>query len=50
MALAPVFSIVIGLGLVFFLESLDHSIKGPADAEDALGLPVLASLGMMKES
>jgi len=44
MALAPLFSVVVGLGLVFFVESLDHSIKGPADAEEALRLPVLASL------
>jgi succinoglycan biosynthesis transport protein ExoP len=50
MALAPVFSVVIGLGLAFFFESLDHSIKGPADVEEALGLPVLASLWMMKKS
>jgi uncharacterized protein involved in exopolysaccharide biosynthesis len=50
MALAPIFSIVIGLGLVFFLESLDHSIKSPADAEEALGVPVLASLWEFKKS
>jgi len=48
MALGPIFSIVVGLGLVFFIESLDHSIKGPADAEEALGLPVLASLYEVK--
>jgi uncharacterized protein involved in exopolysaccharide biosynthesis len=48
MALAPVFSIVVGLGLVFFLESLDHSIKTPGDVEEALGVPVLASLWEMK--
>ncbi len=49
MALAPIFSVVVGLGLVFFVESLDHSIKSPADAEEALGLPVLATLWEMKK-
>jgi uncharacterized protein involved in exopolysaccharide biosynthesis len=50
MALAPIFSLVIGLGLVFFVESLDHSIKTPADAEEALGIPVLASLWEIKKT
>lgn len=49
MALAPIFSVVIGLGLIFFIESLDHSIKSPADAEESLGLPVLATLYEMKK-
>ena len=50
MALAPIFSLIIGLGLVFFVESIDHSIKSPADAEEALGIPVLASLWEIKKS
>jgi uncharacterized protein involved in exopolysaccharide biosynthesis len=49
MALAPIFSLVIGLGMVFFLESLDHSLKGPADVEEALGVPVLASVWEIKK-
>jgi capsular polysaccharide biosynthesis protein len=49
MALAPIFSVVIGLGLVFFIESLDHSIKSPAEAEELTGLPVLATLWEMKK-
>ena len=49
MALAPIFSLVIGLGLVFFIESLDHSIKSPEDAEESIGLPVLATLWEMKK-
>jgi succinoglycan biosynthesis transport protein ExoP len=48
MALTPLFSLIVGLGLIFFVESLDHSIKSAADAEDALGLPVLASLWEVK--
>jgi len=50
MALAPIFSLLIGLALVFFIESLDHSIKTPADAEEALGIPVLASLWEIKKT
>jgi uncharacterized protein involved in exopolysaccharide biosynthesis len=49
MALAPIFSLIVGLGLVFFMESLDHSIKGAADAEEAIGLPVLATLWHVKK-
>jgi capsular polysaccharide biosynthesis protein len=49
MALAPIFSVVVGLGLIFFIESLDHSIKSPADAEESIGLPVLAALWEVKK-
>ncbi len=44
MALAPLMSLVVGLLLAFFLDSLDHSLRGPADVEEHLGLPVLAAL------
>ena len=43
MALGPIFSLIIALGLAFFIDSLDHSIKNIADAEENLGLSVLAS-------
>ena len=43
MALGPVFSIIFALGFAFFVDNLDHSIKNITDAEEALGLPVLAS-------
>ena len=36
-----------GIGLAFFLEYLDNTIKLPEDVEDRLGLPVL---GMVPES
>ncbi len=48
MALGPIFSIVVGLGLIFFVESLDHSIKSAAQAEQDIGLPVLATLWEIK--
>jgi uncharacterized protein involved in exopolysaccharide biosynthesis len=43
-ALAPIFSLIVGLGLAFFLDSLDSSVKTPRDAEEAFELPVLATL------
>jgi len=44
MALAPLMSLVVGLLLAFFLDSLDHSLRSPVDVEEHLGLPVLAAL------
>jgi succinoglycan biosynthesis transport protein ExoP len=43
-ALAPVFSLIVGLGLAFFVDSLDTSVKTPRQAEELLELPVLATL------
>jgi uncharacterized protein involved in exopolysaccharide biosynthesis len=43
MALGPVFSIIFALGFAFFVDNLDHSIKNIVDAEESLGLPVIAS-------
>jgi uncharacterized protein involved in exopolysaccharide biosynthesis len=43
MALGPVFSLIVALGLAFFIDNLDHSIKNIPDAEENLGLSVLAS-------
>jgi len=42
-ALGPAFSLIVALGLAFFIDNLDHSIKNIADAEENLGLSVLAS-------
>ena len=44
MALAPLMSLVVGMLLAFFLDSLDHSLRNPRDVEEFLGVPVLASL------
>ena len=43
LALGPLFSLVVALGLAFFVDNLDHSIKSIAEAEENLGLPVLAN-------
>ncbi len=44
LALGPILSIIIGLGLAFFLESMDHSVKSRAEAEEYLEAPVLATI------
>lgn len=44
MALAPIMSLVVGLLLAFFVDSLDHSLRTRQEVEEQLGLPVLASL------
>jgi uncharacterized protein involved in exopolysaccharide biosynthesis len=48
LALAPIFSLIVGLGLAFFLDGLDATLKSPREAEEALELPVLASLTEQK--
>ncbi len=45
LALAPAFSLVVGIGLAFFLDGLDLTVRNPAQAEEYLELPVLATLG-----
>lgn len=48
-ALAPIFSLIVGLGLAFFVDGLDTTIKNPRDAEGAFEVPVLATLNEQKE-
>ncbi len=45
LALAPIFSLLVGLGLAFFVDSLDTTVRTAGEAEQALELPVLATLG-----
>ncbi|HET6462556.1 MAG TPA: Wzz/FepE/Etk N-terminal domain-containing protein [Candidatus Krumholzibacteria bacterium] len=44
LALGPLLSIIVGLGIAFFLESMDHSVKNRAEAEEYLRVPVLATV------
>jgi uncharacterized protein involved in exopolysaccharide biosynthesis len=44
LALGPLLSIIVGLGIAFFLESMDHSVKNRAEAEEYLKVPVLATI------
>ena len=44
LALAPAFSLVVGIGLAFFVDGLDTRVRTAADAETVLDLPVLATI------
>ena len=44
-----IFGLVAGVGLVFFLESLDESIKSKEDVDDFLGVPVLGTVSKMNK-
>ncbi len=44
LALAPGFSLVVGIGLAFFIDGLDMTVRTSAQAEEYLDVPVLASL------
>ena len=48
LALAPAFSLVVGIGLAFFIDGLDTRFRTPRDVEDTVDLPVLASLSERK--
>ncbi|UCF05955.1 MAG: hypothetical protein JSV33_02650 [bacterium] len=49
MALGPLFSLIIALGFAFFIDNLDHSIKNVSEAEETLGIQVLASMPEAKQ-
>ena len=44
LALGPFLAIVVALGIAFFLESMDHSVKNMAEAEEYLGTKVLTTI------
>jgi uncharacterized protein involved in exopolysaccharide biosynthesis len=44
LATLPIFSLLLGIGMAFLADGLDHSIKDASDAEAYLGLPVLTSV------
>jgi uncharacterized protein involved in exopolysaccharide biosynthesis len=44
LALAPGFSLVVGIGLAFFIDGLDLTVRTASQAEQFLDLPVLATL------
>jgi len=50
MALAPLLSLLAGIGLAFYLENLDHSMKTREDIEQHLEIPVLASFPDVEQS
>jgi len=44
LGLAPAFSLVVGVGLAFFVDGLDLTVRTSAQAEEEVRLPVLATL------
>jgi succinoglycan biosynthesis transport protein ExoP len=44
LALAPAFSVIVGLGLAFFIDGLDQTVHTSGHAEEAIELPVFAAL------
>jgi uncharacterized protein involved in exopolysaccharide biosynthesis len=44
LALAPAFSLVVGLGLAFFFDGIDVTVHSTGQAEEAAELPVLAAI------
>lgn len=44
LAVLPLFSLILGIGMAFLADGLDHSIKDAGDVEEYLGLPVLTSV------
>ncbi len=48
--LGLVMSLMLGVGLAFFLEYLDNTVKTVEDAEARLGLPVLGMVPLLKDS
>lgn len=45
--IASLFGILLGLGIIFFMEYLDNTIKTSEDAEKYLGLPVIGTIPHM---
>lgn len=50
LALVPAFSLLVGISLAFFVETMDHSLKSREDVERYLDLHVLASVPHRKKS
>lgn len=44
MAVGPMLALVVALGIAFFMESLDHSLKNMAEVEEYLDTKVLATI------
>ncbi len=44
LAIGPLLSLIVGFGIAFFMESMDHSIKNAAEAEEYLDTPVLVTI------
>ncbi|WML47794.1 Wzz/FepE/Etk N-terminal domain-containing protein [Neobacillus sp. PS3-34] len=47
--ISSIVGVVMGIGLIFLVDSLDDTIRSEIDLEAALGLPVLASTSKIKK-
>lgn len=50
LALAPAFSLVVGIGLAFFIDGLDLTVHTAGQVEEEIDLPVLAALTERRRS
>ncbi|MBI5709180.1 MAG: hypothetical protein HZC42_02605 [Candidatus Eisenbacteria bacterium] len=50
LALAPAFSLVVGIGLAFFIDGLDLTVHTAGQAEEEIDLPVLAAITERRRS
>lgn len=44
LAIGPLLALIVGFGIAFFMESMDHSVKNAAEAEEYLDTPVLVTI------
>ena len=49
LSLGPLLGLLVGIGLAFLFDSLDHSVKTKNEAERLFGIPVVASIVDLKE-
>jgi len=49
LSLGPLLGLLVGVGLAFLFDSLDHSVKTKSEAESLLGIPVVASIVDLKD-
>ena len=49
LSLGPLLGLLVGIGLAFLFDSLDHSLKTKSEAEGVLGIPVVASIVELRD-
>jgi uncharacterized protein involved in exopolysaccharide biosynthesis len=48
LSLGPLLGLLVGIGLAFLFDSLDHSVKTKSEAETLIGVPVVSSIVDLK--
>jgi uncharacterized protein involved in exopolysaccharide biosynthesis len=49
LSLGPLLGLLVGIGLAFLFDSLDHSVKTKSEVESILGVPVVACIVDLKD-